>query len=137
LIQEATVHPDVLEAFDDVVAARQDAERYQNEAAIYRNDIIPAARGEAIKITQSAEAYKDAQIAKAEGEAKRFDEVFEAYKSGQDVTRNRLYIEAMESILMHSKTVIVDEKAGQGAVPILPIGAALPASPSAVKGVAR
>lgn len=138
LIQEATVHPDVLEAFDDVVAARQDAERYQNEAAIYRNDIIPAARGEAIKITQAAEAYKDAQIAKAEGDARRFDEVYEAYKSGQDVTRNRLYIEAMESILTNAKTVIVDEKAGQGAVPILPIGAtSLPVSPSAVKGVAR
>jgi membrane protease subunit HflK len=138
LIQEATVHPDVLEAFDDVVAARQDAERYQNEAAIYRNDIIPTARGEAIKITQSAEAYKDAQIAKAEGDARRFDEVYEAYKSGQDVTRNRLYIEAMESILTNAKTVVVDEKAGQGAVPILPIGAtSLPASPSTVKGIAR
>lgn len=136
LIQEATVHPDVLEAFDDVVAARQDAERYQNEATIYRNDIIPAARGEAIKITQAAQAYKDAQIAKAEGDAKRFDEVYAAYKSGQDVTRNRLYIEAMESILTNARTVVVDEKAGQGAIPILPLGAqsasSLPTPPAVV-----
>ncbi len=141
LVQEATVHPDVLEAFDDVVAARQDAERYQNEAAIYRNDIIPAARGEAIKITQAAQGYKDAQITKAEGDAQRFDQVYEAYKSGEDVTRNRLYIEAMESILTNAKTVVMDKNASQGAVPVLPLGG-YPASPQlpvppAVKGVSQ
>ncbi len=122
LIQEATVHPDVLEAFDDVVAARQDAERFQNEAMIYSNDIIPKARGEAIKVIESSEAYKESQVAKAQGDAARFDEVYAAYQSGRDVTRDRIFIETMESILGNAQTFIVDKNAGQGTVPILPLG---------------
>lgn len=134
LIQEATVHPDVIEAFDDVVAARQDAERYQNEATIYSNDIIPAARGEAIKITQAAKGYKDAQIAKAQGDAARFDEIYAAYQGGKDVTRSRLYIETMEDILKNARTTIIDSSAGQNTVPVLPLGgyapSALPIAPA-------
>lgn len=122
LIQEATVHPDVLEAFDDVVAARQDAERFQNEAMIYSNDIIPRARGEAIKIVEASEAYKESQVAKAQGDAERFNEVYAAYLSGRDVTRDRIFIETMESILGNSQTFVVDKNAGQGTVPILPLG---------------
>ncbi len=137
LIQEATVHPDVLEAFDDVVAARQDGERFQNEATIYRNDVIPAARGEATKMVQEAEAYKEAQVAKAKGDAERFNEIYAAYVSGKDVTRERIYIETMESVLRNARTVVLDGKASQGAVPVLPLpGAAqLPAPPAAPQGV--
>ncbi len=134
LIQEATVHPDVLEAFDDVVAARQDAERFQNEASIYSNDIIPKARGEAIKLTQAAEAYKESQVAKAEGDAARFDEVYAAYQSGRDVTKDRIFIETMESILGNAQTFIVDKNAGQGTVPILPLGNSLPSQPRTTGG---
>lgn len=129
LIQEATVHPEVLEAFDDVVAARQDAERFQNEAMIYSNDIIPKARGEAIKLIEAAEAYKESQVAKAQGDAARFDEVYAAYQSGRDVTRDRIFIETMESILGNAQTFIVDKDAGQGTVPILPLGNANLPSP--------
>lgn len=138
LIQEATVHPDVLEAFDDVVAARQDAERFQNEATIYRNDVIPAARGEAIKQVQAAEAYKEAQLAKAQGDAANFNAIYEAYQMGKDVTRERIYIETMEEVLKNAKTVVIDGKASQGAVPVLPLGNYAPA-PSAlpVKGGAQ
>lgn len=134
LIQEATVHPDVLEAFDDVVAARQDAERFQNEATIYRNDIIPAARGEAIKQIQAAEAYKQAQLAKAEGDAQRFNEIYEAYVLGRDVTRERIYIETMEEVLKNARTVVLDGKASQGAVPVLPLGGYPMPSALPVKG---
>ncbi len=122
LIQEATVHPEVLAAYNDVAASRQDAERYQNEATIYRNDIIPKARGEAIKMRQEAEAYKQDVIARATGDAQRFTKILEAYRTGKDVTRDRFYIETMEQVLLHSNRVIIDQKDGsQGAIPVLPL----------------
>lgn len=122
LIQDATVHPDVMEAFDDVVAAAQDAERFKNEATIYKNDIIPRARGEAIKKLQEAEAYRESRIARAKGDAERFNKLYEAYKQGRDVTRERIYIETMENVLKNSQTTIIDqEKNGMGVVPYLPL----------------
>jgi membrane protease subunit HflK len=122
LIQAATVHPDVMEAFDDVVAAGQDAERFQNEASIYKNDIIPKARGEAIQIIQEAKGYKDSNIAKAQGDAQRFNQLYEAYVSGKDVTRERIYIETMESMMKNADKTIIDQEQGtQGVVPYLPL----------------
>jgi len=122
LIQEATVHPEVLEAYNDVAASRQDAERFQNEATIYRNDIVPRARGEAIKMLQDAEAYKQQVIARATGDAKRFEETLEAYRTGKDVTRDRFYIETMEIILSNANRMIIDQEAGStGVVPVLPL----------------
>ncbi len=118
-IRSATVHPDVTDAFRDVVAAIQDAQSFQNEASIYANDILPKARGEAIRLKQEAEAYKVAQIAKATGDAKRFSSVLDAYRMGEDVTRNRIYIETMEQIFKNAnKTVIGDTN---GVVPYLPL----------------
>jgi membrane protease subunit HflK len=122
LIQDATVHPDVTEAFDDVVAATQDAERFQNEATIYKNDIIPKARGEAIRLIQEAQGYKESRIARAEGEAERFNQLFEAYAGGRDVTRERIYIETMEEILQNvDKTIIDQEDGNPGVLPYLPL----------------
>ncbi|MAS87584.1 MAG: FtsH protease activity modulator HflK [Micavibrio sp.] len=122
LIQDATVHPEVLPAFEDVVAAIQDAETYQNEATIYANDIIPKARGEAIQKLQQAEAYKASQITKSEGDAKRFTEVYQAYLKGKDVTKERIYIETMEKVLKNAKKTIIDQEQGSsGVVPYLPL----------------
>lgn len=122
LIQEATVHPEVLAAYNDVAASKQDAERFQNEATIYRNDIIPKARGEAIQMKQQAEAYKQDVIARATGDAKRFQSILEAYRTGKDVTRDRFYIETMELVLLNANRVILDQKPGtQGAVPVMPL----------------
>jgi membrane protease subunit HflK len=123
LIQDATVHPQVMEAFDDVVAAGQDAERFQNEATIYKNDILPKARGEAIRMIQEAEGYKEARIARAEGEAERFNQLYDAYKGGRDVTRERIYIETMEEVMSKAdKTIIDQENGSSGIVPYLPLG---------------
>lgn len=123
LIQDATVHPDVIEAFDDVVAALQDAEKFQNEATIYRNDIIPKARGEAIKMMQEAEGYKESQIAKAKGDSQRFNEVYKAYLEGKDVTKERIYIETMEDVFMNTQKIIIDQESNsQGVLPYLPLG---------------
>lgn len=122
LIQDATVHPNVMEAFDDVVAAGQDAERFQNEANIYANDILPKARGEAIQMVQKAEAYKETRVARATGEAERFEKLYEAYKSGRDVTRERIFIETMEDVFKNNEKIIIDQEAGsQGVLPYLPL----------------
>lgn len=122
LIQEATVHPEVLEAYNDVAASRQDAERFQNEATIYRNDIVPKARGEAIKMLQDAQAYKQEVIARAQGDAKRFSQILDAYRSGKDVTRERFYIETMEIILSTANRMVIDQEAGSsGVIPVLPL----------------
>lgn len=124
LIQEATVHPDVIPAFEDVVAASQDAETFKNEANIYSNDILPKARGQAIQMLQEAEAYKESQVAKANGEASRFTEVYQAYLQGKDVTRERIYIETMEKVLMNTNKIIIDQESGSsGVVPYLPLKA--------------
>jgi membrane protease subunit HflK len=128
VIQEATVHPDVIEAFEDVVAALQDAERFQNEANIYKNDIVPKARGEGIKIIQAAEAYKQSVIARANGDAERFNAIYAQYVGGKDVTRTRMYLETMEEVLKNAEKIIVDDKSSGGVVPYLPLNELKPAA---------
>lgn len=129
VIEEAVVHPDVIEAYEDVVAAQQDGERFQNEANIYANDIVPRARGEAIKMIQEAEAYKQSQIAKAEGDAGRFNAIYSGYVEGKDVTRQRLYLETMEDVLKNAQKIIVDnESSRSGIVPYLPLNEIKPAA---------
>lgn len=121
LIQQAEVHPDVQNAFQDVQSAKQDAEDIQNRAEAYREDILPKARGRAAKMLQEAEAYKQSTVAKAEGDAERFNAIYSAYLSGKDVTRERLYLETMESVLQNARKIIMDDNAGQGVVPYLPL----------------
>ena len=96
-----TVRPpdEVRGAFDDVVNARVDKESRINEAKAYEQDKIPRAQGEAQQITQTAAAFKAEQIAKATGEASRFLSVLKEYNESKSVTRQRLYLEAMEEIL--------------------------------------
>ncbi len=131
LINSAQVHPDVQNAFQDVQAARQDAEDVQNRAQAYREDIIPKARGAATRVRQEAEAYKDSVIARATGDADRFNSVLSAYQSGQDVTKERMYIETMESVLKNAQKIIVDEKGGSGVVPYLPLNELSRTAPAA------
>jgi len=108
----------VIEAFNDVQSARQDLDRKKNEAQAYANKIVPTAEGQAAKILQQAEAYKEQVTKEAQGEAKRFLAVYESYKAAKDVTKQRLYIEAMEEILKNSNKVILDKNGG-GVVPYL------------------
>jgi membrane protease subunit HflK len=89
----------VRDAFDDVVRAKEDMERTINLADAYKEDILPRARGEAAGITNAAEAFKESEIANAEGEAARFLSVLKEYTKAPYVTRDRLYLEAMEEIL--------------------------------------
>ena len=121
LINSAEVHPDVQSAFQDVQSAKQDAEDVQNRAQAYREDIIPKARGAATRVTQEAEAYKQSAIARSTGDADRFNSVLSAYQSGQDVTKERMYIETMESVLKNAQKIILDDSGKQGVVPYLPL----------------
>lgn len=111
----------VIDAFRDVQAAEADRERFRNQAESYANSIIPEARGEANRMIQEAEAYKEQEIARARGEAARFESVFEEYQQARDVTRKRIYVETMEHVLTNRDKIIIDEGAGSGVLPYLPL----------------
>jgi membrane protease subunit HflK len=112
---------EVIDAFRDVQSARADKERAQNEAKAYENDIIPKARGESKQIVAEAEAYRQRVVARAEGEASRFQAVYNEYKEAPEVTRKRIYFETMEEIMEGMDKLIIDDKAGNGVVPYLPL----------------
>jgi len=109
-MQDAQPPEQVQAAFDDAVKAREDNVRLKNEAEAYANDIIPRAQGQAARKIQEANAYKEQVIAEANGEASRFDQIYAAYKKAPEVTRKRLYLETMESVLAKSSKVMVDVK---------------------------
>ena len=119
-MQNAQPPAQVKDAFDDVVRAREDEERIKNLAQAYANDIIPKARGFAARITQEAEAYKESTVAKATGQAARFEQVLVEYRKAPAVTRDRLYLEAMEEVLANSSKMIIDQQGG-GSVMYLPL----------------
>ena len=102
----------VKDAFDDVVAAREDKERLQNEAERYALSIVPEARGQAQARIREAEGYKLEVVANAEGEVDRFNKLLEEYKKAPIVTRDRLYLDALQSVLSNSTKVMVDVEGG-------------------------
>ncbi len=110
----------VADAFEDVQAAEQDKEKAQNEADAYRNRIIPTARGQAARMVQDANAYKERVTKEAEGEGQRFISIYETYRNAKEVTRRRLYLEAMREVMVNSNKVIIDQNQ-QGVVPYLPL----------------
>lgn len=111
----------VIDAFRDVVNAAQDAETKVNEATAYQNNIVPEARGAAAQIIQDAEAYKGKVVAEASGEAQRFKLVLEEYQAAPRVTRQRMYLETIEEVYAPADKIILDEGAGSGVVPYLPL----------------
>jgi modulator of FtsH protease HflK len=126
----------VKDAFNEVVRAREDRERQQNEAQAYREDVVPKARGEANQITRAAEAYREERVLQAQGDVARFGAVLEAYRQGKDVTRERLYLETVERVLAKVRKVVIDGPVANNVLPYLPItelsrGAQQPASPQA------
>jgi len=107
-LQDAQPPEEVQGAFSDAIKAREDKERLKNEAETYANEVIPVARGRAARQTQEAQAYKESLIAKAQGEASRFTALLKEYKRAPEVTRQRLYLETMETVLNRTNKVIVD-----------------------------
>jgi membrane protease subunit HflK len=115
-LQEVTPPREVSDAFRDVASAREDRNRIIQEANGYANRVVPTARGEAQQLITEAEAYKVEKIDRATGEAERFRAVVAEYWKAPAATQERLYLEAMETVLATVKKHVVDAKAGDAAV---------------------
>jgi membrane protease subunit HflK len=122
-LQQAQPPAEVRAAFDDVVAADQNANLIINQARAYENEVLPRARAEATELTESAQAYRDSKIAESRGEAERFTALLAAYRTAPEVTRKRLYLETMEAVLPNVEKIVVEPGAAS-ILPHLPLGAA-------------
>lgn len=111
-VQETNPPREVQAAFDDVNKAREDEERLKNEAETYANGIIPEARGAAQRVIEEATAYREQVVAKAEGEAQRFEQLLSEYKKSSKVTRERLYLDAVQDVMASSSKVMIDVEGG-------------------------
>ena len=107
-------------AFDDAVKAGQDRDRQVNEGQAYANDVIPRARGTASRLIEEANGYKGRVIANAEGEASRFRQILAEYNKAPEVTRQRMYIDTVQQMLMNSSKIMLDAK-GSGNLLYLPL----------------
>ena len=119
LLQDVTPPAQVQSAFEDVVKAGEERETKINQAEAYAASRLPQAQGEAAVIVEAAQAFKDGRIARAQGEADGFLALLEGYQSAPDVTRRRLYLEAMEEVLPGITKFIVDNESG--VLPFLPL----------------
>lgn len=146
-LQDAQPPEQVQSAFADVVKAREDRERLINEAEAYSNDILPKSRGKAARQLEEASAYHDRVIAQAVGESARFVSIVKEYQKAPEVTRNRLYIDAMATVLSNSSKVFMGSdnsnnllylpldkmmNQGQATVPFIPPQPVTPANASTV-----
>ena len=120
-LQDAQPPEEVQEAFGDAIKAREDEQRQKNEAEAYANEIIPKARGQAARRLQEADAYKAQVIAQAEGEAARFTQLLVQYSKAPQLTRQRLYLETMETVLDASSKVFIDLDNGGSPLLYLPL----------------
>ena len=111
-IDESAPPNQVRDAFNDVQKAKEDEQRVINMANAYAESIIPTARGEAQQLIEEANAYRDQVVARAEGEAQRFEKLLAEYTVAQRVTRDRLYIDAIEAVLSSSSKIMVDVEGG-------------------------
>lgn len=107
-LQDAQPPEEVQDAFADAIKAREDEQRLKNEAEAYSNEVIPRARGQAARRLQEASAYKEQVIAQAQGEASRFELLLAAYQKAPELTRERLYLETLETVLSQTSKVLLD-----------------------------
>ncbi len=121
-IEDAAPPTEVADAFEEVQRAEQDEDRFVEESNQYSNQQLGRARGEAAQIREEAAAYKNRVVQEASGEAQRFISVYDEYAKAPEVTRRRLFLETMETVLRGSNKVIVETGAnGQGVIPYLPL----------------
>ncbi len=111
-MDEAQPPEEVQDAFEDAIKAREDEQRIINEANAYRNDVVPKARGEGQGLLEQAEAYKTRVIKSAQGETSRFNQLLAEYQRAPEVTRERLYLDTIESVMARSPKVMVDVEGG-------------------------
>ena len=111
-LQDPQPPEEVQGAFEDAIKAREDEERYKNQAEAYALDILPKARGDAARLREASMAYRDKVIANAEGEASRFSQTRVEYEKAPEITRKRMYLETMEYVLANSSKVLMQVKDG-------------------------
>jgi modulator of FtsH protease HflK len=121
----------VQDAQRDAIKADKDRQRYQQDAETYRNDVLPRARGAAAKEVLDAEAYRLQVLALAQGQTARFDQVLAQYERAPAVTRERMYLEAMENVYKNSRKVILDAKSGNNMM-YLPLDKLIAAGPQSI-----
>lgn len=124
-IDESKPPAQVQGAFDDVIKAREDEERVKNEAQSYANGIVPEARGRAQRVLEESNAYRDQVIARADGEAQRFNQLLAEYQKAPEVTRERLYIDSVQSVFANTNKVMVDVDGGNNVL-YLPLDKMVP-----------
>jgi membrane protease subunit HflK len=119
-IENTAAPSQVQAAFDDVIKAREDEQRVKNEAQAYANGIVPESRGRAQRVYEEALAYREQVVARAQGEAMRFTKLLTEYQKAPEVTRERLYLVAMEDVYSNASKVMVDVKGGNNMM-VLPL----------------
>src|SRR6056297_46968 len=136
-IDESKPPTQVQAAFDDVIKAREDEERLKSEAQAYANGIVPEARGRAQRQVEEASAYKEQVVANARGEAERFNQLLREYSKAPQVTRERLYLEALQEVLAGTSKVLVDVEGGDNLMylPLDKLSAGATSSPQRARGV--
>jgi membrane protease subunit HflK len=112
-LQGASAPEQVQPAFEDVVRAQQDRERFKNEGQAYANDVVPKARGIAARLIEEANGYRQSVVNTAQGDASRFRQILTEYEKAPAVTRERMYLDTMQQVLSATSKVIVDQKGGQ------------------------
>jgi membrane protease subunit HflK len=105
---DVNVPAQVREAYSDVIRAREDRERFIEEARVHANSVVPEARGQAARVIQEAEGYKASTVALANGEAQRFTLMLAEYEKAPEITRKRLYLQTMENVFARSQKVLLD-----------------------------
>jgi modulator of FtsH protease HflK len=121
----------VQDAQRDAIKADKDRQRYQQDAEKYRSDVLPRSRGAAAKEVLDAEAYRLQVLALAQGETARFDQVLSQYEHAPAVTRERMYLDAMENVYKNSRKVIIDTKGGNSMM-YLPLDKLIAAGPQSI-----
>jgi membrane protease subunit HflK len=111
-MQQGGVRPpeQVQAAFDDVLKAGQERERLKNEAQAYANDVVPRAQGAASRLREEAEGYRSRIVAQAKGDSERFKSVLAEYQRAPQVTRERMYVDAMQDVYTNVTKVLLDTK---------------------------
>jgi membrane protease subunit HflK len=133
-MQPAKPPEQVKASFDDAIKAREDEQRKINEAEAYRNEVVERSAGEAARIRLDAEGYQKSVISQAKGEASRFSQLYEEYEKAPIVTRNRLYLEAMEQVMSDASKIVIDND-GSSSLMYLPLDKLLEKSRDGKQGL--
>ena len=107
-IESTSAPAPVIDAFDDVIRAREDRQRTINEGMAYANAIIPAAQGQAQRVVEQGQGYRESVVAEAQGQANRFNSLLSEYGNEPDIMRERMYLDTMEEVFSNSQKVLLD-----------------------------